>query len=297
MSKQANKTLIGTFVVSAVILAIAGIVIFGSGKIFKKTVKYVLYFDSSINGLSKGSAVVWKGVKIGSVVNITINADSNDLSIRIPVIIEIDPEKIKIRDKKNHCNTEEQLERMIKHGLKAQLQMQSFVTGMLMIDLDFRPDVPVKLVDTDKIYPEIPTSSSAMESLAKQFSKFPVEDMLKKIQAIITGIEKITTSPEILDSIHSMNQTIKDAQKVIKRVDSNVGVLTDSIRKAAVATTITVEQAQKTLVTAEGTLGKNSEIVKQVNETLSELSAAARAIENLADYIERHPESLLKGKN
>ena len=185
MSKQANKTLIGTFVVSAVILAIAGIVIFGSGKIFKKTVKYVLYFDSSINGLSKGSAVVWKGVKIGSVVNITINADSNDLSIRIPVIIEIDPEKIKIRDKKNHCNTEEQLERMIKHGLKAQLQMQSFVTGMLMIDLDFRPDVPVKLVDTDKIYPEIPTSSSAMESLAKQFSKFPVEDMLKKIQAII----------------------------------------------------------------------------------------------------------------
>ena len=297
MSKQANKTLIGTFVVSAVILAIAGIIILGSGKIFKETVKYVLYFENSINGLNKGSAVVWKGVKIGSVISITINANAEDLSIRIPVIIEIDPEKIKIKDPKHHYNTEKQLERMIKHGLKAQLQMQSLVTGMLMVDLDFRPDVPIKLVDTDNIYPEIPTSPSTMQSLAKQFSKFPFEDMLKKIQAIITGVEKVTTSPEILEGIHSMNQTIKDARKVIKRVDSNIDVLADSIRKAAEATTITVKQAQKTLVAAENTLGKNSEIVKQVNETLSELSAAARAIENLADYIERHPESLLKGKN
>ncbi len=295
MSKQANKTMIGAFVVSAVILAVAGVVIFGSGKIFKRTVKYVLYFDGSINGLNKGSPVVWRGVKIGTVIDITLEADTRDLSIRIPVIIEVEPDKIKTV--KGKRDTEDKaIQRMIKSGLKAQLQMQSFVTGMLMIDLDFRPDSPVKLVDTDNIYQEIPTVPSTMESLTKQLSKFPFKDMLKKLQSTITGIEKIATSPEILEGIHSMNQTIKDAQKVIKRVDSKVDGLADSIRNAATATTEAVKQAQSTLVTAENALGKNSEIVKQVNETLRELSNAANSIDNLADYLERHPESLLKGK-
>ncbi len=295
MSKQANKTMIGAFVVSAVILAVAGVVIFGSGKIFKRTVKYVLYFDGSINGLNKGSPVVWRGVKIGTVIDITLEADTRDLSIRIPVIIEVEPDKIKTV--KGKRDTEDKaIQRMIKSGLKAQLQMQSFVTGMLMIDLDFRPDSPVKLVDTDNIYQEIPTVPSTMESLTKQLSKFPFKDMLKKLQSTITGIEKIATSPEILEGIHSMNQTIKDAQKVIKRVDSKVDGLADSIRDAATATTEAVKQAQSTLVTAENALGKNSEIVKQVNETLRELSDAANSIDNLADYLERHPESLLKGK-
>ena len=295
MSKQANKTMIGAFVVSAVILAVAGIVIFGSGKIFKKTVKYVLYFEGSINGLNKGSAVVWRGVKIGTVIDITLEADTKDLSIRIPVIIEVDPYKIKTEDGKRDYE-KKTIHRMIKSGLKAQLQMQSFVTGMLMIDLDFRPDSPIKLVDTDNIYQEIPTIPSTMESLTKQLSKFPFEDMLNKIQSTITGIEKIATSPEILEGIHSMNQTIKDAQKVIKRVDSKIDVLADSIRKVVDEATEAIKQARKTLVTTESTLGKNSEIVKQVNDTLRRLSDAANSIDNLADYLERHPESLLKGK-
>ena len=296
MSKQANKTMIGAFVVSALILTIAGIIIFGSGKIFKKTVKYVLYFEDSINGLNKGSAVVWRGVKIGSVIDITLQADATDLSINIPVVIEIEPDIIKIIKGNDANNAEKPIARMIKKGLKAQLQMQSFVTGMLMIDMDFRPDAPIKLVGTNHEYPEIPTVPSPMYSLTKQLSKFPFEEMLKKLQSTITGIEKIATSPDILNSIQSASQTIKDAQKVIKRVDSQVDVLADSFREAATATTEAVKQAQKTLVTTEKVLGKNSEVIKQVNETLRDLSSAANSISDLADYIERHPESLLRGK-
>lgn len=296
MSKQANKTLIGAFVVCALILAVAGLAVFGSGKIFKKTTKYVLYFDGSINGLNKGSAVVWRGVKIGTVVDITLQADNTDFSIRIPVIVEIEPDKIKTIKGKRNYDTKKNLDRLIKQGLKAQLQMQSFVTGMLMIDLDFRPKSPIKLVDSNKEYPEIPTIPSPMESLTKQLSKFPFDEMVKKLQTTVNGIEKIVTSPDILDTVHSMNQTIKDAQKVIKRVDSQVDVLADSFRDAAQATTEAVEQAKKTLITTEDTLGKNSKVVNQVSETLQELSDAARSINNLADYLERHPESLLKGK-
>ena len=296
MSKQANKTMIGTFVVSAIILAVAGIIIFGSGKIFKKTAKYVMYFEGSINGLNKGSAVVWRGVKIGSVINITLQADTKDLTINIPIIIEIDPSKINIIKEASVQNEPEPIARMIKRGLKAQLQMQSFVTGMLMIDLDFRPDSPIKLVDTNKEYPEIPTVPSTMESLTKQIAKFPVEEMLEKIQSTITGIEKIASSPDILEGIQSINETVKDAQKVIKKVDSQVDGLADTFRKVADATNEAVNQAQKTLLTADNILGKNSEVIIQLNETLRELSAAASSISDLADYLERHPESLLKGK-
>ncbi len=165
MSRQPNKTLIGAFVVGAVALAVAGLFIFSSGKFLKETRTFVLYFDGSLKGLDVGAPVNFKGIKIGSVTDIKVELESEDFSdIRIPVLVEIDPDMIKessaLLKKQDYQQWRERREAMqkagkviksmIDRGLRAQLISQSMVTGKLMIQLDFYPDKPARFVAADE---------------------------------------------------------------------------------------------------------------------------------------------------
>ena len=125
MSKPANKALIGGFVVGAIALIVAGILIFGSGRFLGKTYKFVMYFDGSVKGLNVGSSVVFRGVKIGTVTDILLRYDPADMSIKIPVIIEIEPDRVDvIGGPPRERDVERTLGELIERGLKARLQMQ-----------------------------------------------------------------------------------------------------------------------------------------------------------------------------
>ena len=137
MAKQANRMMIGGFVVLAVIIMAASLVVFGSGKFFKKTNKYILYFDESVKGLSVGAPVLFQGVQVGSVTSITLQADFVTMKTQIPIIIEIEPDRWKVRT--GERSYRKVAEKLIEMGLRAQLIMQSFITGQLMIQLDFYP--------------------------------------------------------------------------------------------------------------------------------------------------------------
>ena len=145
MSKQANKTAIGAFVVVAVALGVAAIIVFGSGKFFVKKDVYVAYFPGSVKGLRVGAPVVFRGVKIGEVTQIRLYADRRENIVQIPVILEVDPGNFKNMGPPEE-NRREYLEKVIKSGLRAQLQMQSLVTGQLMINVDFYPDKPATVI-------------------------------------------------------------------------------------------------------------------------------------------------------
>ena len=94
MSKPANKTLIGVFVIVAIGLVVGAILILGSGRFFRHYPKYVMYFESSVKGLSIGSPVVFRGVKVGSVTDISMDFNPSDLSILIPVYVELGEETV-----------------------------------------------------------------------------------------------------------------------------------------------------------------------------------------------------------
>ena len=151
MSKPANKTLIGVFVIGAIVLAIIAVIIFGSGKFFAEKMPLVMYFEGSVAGLNVGSPVMFKGVKVGVVKDIVLRFDSNNISFLIPVYAELDPKRFHVIGK---IADETELDKeLIKRGLRARLELQSMVTGQLMVDLDFYPDKPAKLVGLDKGYP------------------------------------------------------------------------------------------------------------------------------------------------
>ena len=322
MSKQANKTLIGGFVLGALALVVVGVLIFGSGKFLKERNEYVMYFDGSVKGLNVGSSVIFKGVKIGSVTDIKIKADPKNLDFHVPVYIEIEPDRVTlIGGVKRFRTPREMMEKLVERGMRAQLEMQSLVTGQLMVALDFHPDKPAKFVGLDTHQPEIPTIPTDLEELAKRVEKIPVEAIFDKLLSAVEGVEKVVNSPDVMEAIRSFNQTmeaskklvrnidinfgplassiddtVKDTRKLIRNVDSRVGPLTSSIDSTAKAAEVVVVQAGKTLSALENSAGEDSPMIYELNNTLRELSASARSIRLLADYLSRHPESLLYGK-
>lgn len=347
MSKQANKAVIGGFVVGAVALMVAGILIFGSDKFLAKKETYVMYFKGSVSGLNVGSAVVFRGVKIGSVTNIALYADPADLTIKIPVFIGVKPGRFKIVGDRAHRHSPKKiLELLIKHGLRAQLQMQSMVTGQLIVELDFHPDKPAKLVGADPEHMEIPTIQSSLEGLVQQIEKAPIEEILNKVLSAVEGIEDIVNSKEVKESLVTLDQTLKDMHKLVLNIDSRIeplasGIdetmrefgelaqnidgkvgplvssidetvgdigklaqdidgqiapLASSIENTVKAFSAAAVQARKTIKEIEATFGEDSSLIYELNDTLQGILAAANSIRVLADYLERHPESLIRGK-
>jgi len=326
MSKQASKTLIGAFVAGSILLVIAALLILGSGKFLTDTITYVLYFEGSVKGLNIGSPVMFRGVKVGQVTDILLRFNPSDMSVHIPVIIEVEPDRIsgvsRLRDP--HVYMQELVER----GLRAQLELQSVVTGQLMVNFDIHADSPARLVGIKSEYHEIPTIPSSLERLTKTIEQLPLDDLFNKLVQAVDGIEKIVNSPDIIDTIQSLKQTLEDAQGVLHNLDTQIGPIFTSLENTSASARNAFTQVQKTLAFEEGVpaeiaagihetieaarnaldqaeqtliavksfASEDSGLTHELNKTLKELSAAARSIRFMADYIERHPESLLRGK-
>ena len=229
MDRQASKTLIGAFVVGAVVLIVAGVLIFGGGQFMQKTEKYVLFFEGSVKGLNVGASVLFRGVKIGSVKSITLEADAKNLVIYIPVIIEVDPDRIHvIHGVRNAPSTVPEL---LKKGLRAQLISGSFVTGQLLIELEFRPDTPLKLVGLDKRYPEIPTITSTFDRIFDKLRDLNIDKIVNNLLSAIGSLEKVLSSPEIPEILHSLKMTVDEARNLVKKLDSKVDPMVNGINE------------------------------------------------------------------
>ena len=309
MAKQANRMMIGVFVVVAVILMAASLVVFGSGKFFKKTVKCVLFFDESVKGLNVGAPVLFQGVQIGSVISIVLQVDPAKLQAQIPVIIEYEPEKFIVREegRKTPIDHRKNIAKLIDKGLRAQLTMQSFITGQLLIEVDFYPGTPVSLKGFDPDYIEIPTIPSTSERLAKTLNKLDFETLRKKLESTLAGIDQFINSPELNASLQALKDTLQDASKLVTRVDRQVDPVADDVKKTVrdigkVARNADAKVAElttgldKTMSTARGVISADAPLIVELENTLKEIAAASRSLRQLADYLEQHPETLLRGK-
>jgi paraquat-inducible protein B len=352
MSKKASTTAIGAFVVGAFVLVVAGLLIFGSGRFFKDTKKFVLFFKGSVQGLNKGAPVAFKGVRIGSVTDIKIFFDTRDMVLRIPVFIEIDPGRLTSMHKDRADQMPEEmkdhtiLDYLVEKGLRATLDMQSLVTGQLFVNMDFYPKKPARYVNIETGYPEIPTVSSSLENISKTVEKLPIDEIATRIERTFEGIENWVNSPELKEIMASTNQTMKhveditqnvsdetkplltefaktlaeahglmrdlrahlnplatDAKEItkgtrelVKTANSHVAGLATSMEKTLEAVQVAFKKAEEVLGDLEGAVGEDSRLRFEASSALKELATAARSIRTLADYLDRHPEALLRGK-
>ena len=237
MSKPVNNTLVGAFVVGALVLLVAAVMILGSGKIFTKTEKFVLYFDGSVKGLDKGAPVVFQGVKIGSVIDIYMVADPISLRTWIPVIIQIDTRGIKLTSGTPHIR--EDIALLIRRGLRAKLDIQSPVTAKLMVQLGMYPDTPVRLMNADAVLkgglpdlPQIPTLPSTFQLLVQALQELDLKGLVKKFNGIMDGLDVIISSPATRQLPELLQNVLAGADRLIGNIDAQIGPLAGDARGA-----------------------------------------------------------------
>jgi len=330
MAKPASKTLIGAFVVGAVALVVAAVALFGSGKFLAERPRFVMYFPGSVNGLEIGSPVQFRGVKIGEVTGVSATVDKN-LSVLIPVYVEYEPDSLAIPEELRREMKGKRypfIHKLIAKGLRAQLRMKSLITGQLYVALDFYPDKPIRLMGLDRRYPEIPTIPSTSEVLMATLEQLPLADITNKLLKVTEGVERIVNSPEIKGSLKNLDAGLEQLAQLIRDIDAEVKPLAANLRETSTAARDAFAQAQKTLALNDGkpgevaenlnntlkkadatledlrlgivTYGKladrNMNLGYDVSKTLQEIEGAARSIRTLTDYLERHPEALVTGK-
>ncbi len=319
MAAKADPRIIGGFVIGAIALLVAGILLFGAGRLLGERETFVMYFDGSVKGLSIGAPVVFKGVRLGTVKEILLRFDPSDMSVQIPVFVEF--EEKRITRVKGPAKQESYTQELIDRGLKAQLQLQSMVTGQLMINLDFHPDQPIRLLGADPEFTEIPTISTGLQELAKTIQDLPLKELVEKVVSTVDTIDRFVQSPDFTDTARNLNQTLKslrqlaarldrqlgpllthvdgtvqDTRHLVRNADAHLAVMASDLTSATEAAKKAAANLESTLNNLENVTGEDSTLLYRLNTALEEISAMARAVQVWTDFIEQQPEALLRGK-
>jgi paraquat-inducible protein B len=278
MSKQASPTLIGAFVVGAIALVVIGLLVFGSGRFFANRLKSVTYFPGSVKGLRVGAPVNFRGVRIGEVTAIQVLYDEKDGSMVIPVVMEVLPEQVTVIDQTGAQRSERaDMEDLIQRGLRAQLQTDSLVTGLLSVDLDFYPAMPVELVriDDPKLsgYPEVPAIPSRMDELEQSLGAVmqEVPGLLKDVRGLLTDI--------------TTGNTAGNVDKIL----ADVANFTDSLDRATPAIDRMVEQTEQSVSALQRVADSADRILinneKSIDAAIGELQSTVVAVRRMADQV------------
>jgi paraquat-inducible protein B len=315
MAKQANRKMIGGFVLIAVCIMAASVVIFGSGDWFKKSLQYVLYFQESVKGLNVGSPVMYRGFPVGEVRRVVIQADTKDLKDAVVVYVEIYPETVVFATGKISIEQwKERMSDLIDRGLRGQLVPQSLITGKLAIELNEHADHPAVLKNIDLNYAEIPTIPSTLSKIESALGKLDLEKISSSLISVLASTDRLLKNPNIDASINEFKATIVDARGLVNNLNEeikpvsgkaqstldDVGKLARHVDGKVDPVLKSVAEALKSVDTAfksiEELVGKRSPMRADLEETLKAIQGAARSVRILADYLEQHPEALLKGK-
>lgn len=325
MKKKISPTLIGAFVVGAVALLVVTLVALGSGNLFRKTHEFVLYFQGSVNGLKIGAPVKYKGVEIGSVTDILLQLEEVEVD-RIPVIVELDARKIAGRGFTGNLLVDpSELQTAIDRGLRGQLQMESFVTGVLYVALDLYPNNPARFVQLQgSRYREIPTVPTELEQVQDEvreaFTKLAKIDFNAVTLAMtraFEGVDRLTNSPALNASLRSLehvmpkfDEAVVNIQRLALTLDKNASDLSTDFQQTSAATRtalaqieiavkqagITMKEAEGTMISARAAIDPDSLVAYELTKSLREISGAARSLRLLAGYLERNPRALIFGK-
>ena len=294
MSKEPRYAWIGTFVVGAVCLIVTAVLFFGRGRLFEHTTTYIAFFSGSVKGLQVGAPVSFRGARVGKVKDVSIVYKPAKDELIIPVLLELDADSVQglntVEQKRGDESEPGLISRLIARGLKAQLGLDSIVTGQLFVQLDFMPEVPIRMMaEDDEDYQEIPTAPSPLEKLQETLQQIPLAELAQKTVAAIEKIEDLLSSNDIQDALSNLNALMKELEVVTKNIDSKTDGLAQEFKVASAQLTTTLKTLQSTLEQSDPLLGKTS-------AAMDEVSNSARALRRLADYLEQHPESLLRGK-
>jgi paraquat-inducible protein B len=235
--KRANPAVIGGFVVGAIALIVIGLLAFGGAGWFIQRNTYIAYFPGSVKGLRVGAPVDFRGVTIGQVKQVRVLFDPRHVDARIPVIMELDATQIDVAGGGNIVTQPQGAEELIDAGLGAQLQLQSLLTGLLFVNLDFYPKGRARLVGGDQPYPEIPTIPSDLQQLQESAADIAARlpDLLDQLNGLLTEMNRALdrTSNDFSSIVSDVAVISRELREITPEVVSRTADAADDIRRVA----------------------------------------------------------------
>ncbi len=314
MSKKANPVAVGLFVITALMLAVGALVVAGVGDAFKEKHYAILHFSDPIGGLDIGAPVEFKGVRVGAVTDIRLVYDPTRRTSRAPVVVQLEPDQWDVERGERCDDLAAEMQRMIVDGMRAQLQMQSLLTGKLKIVLKMEPEKPGEMLGDGFEYVEIPTVPTSLSQVKEEFEELPLEDIIRDAHRLIKSLADIAGSDDLTNAVASLRSTLGDLSKAAASLEKQIEPIAGEVTNVSHSLQETLKVSRQTLQSvdtnitvlatsltrtsdhAASVLAANSSLRLQTQEALEEVTAAAKSLRTLTDYLERHPESLLRGK-
>ena len=294
---------IGAFAAGAVMLAIAALFIFGANKLFARKFPIVMFFDEDVNGLSVGAPVSYRGIRLGQVTEIRSPVGTP----RIEVVATL--ERGPVDTKRSAADAEQMrrtLEEAIAQGLRAQLALQSFLTGQLYVSLVLRPDTPASLAGLGGATLEIPTIPTILAQLLTGLGKVQLAQVPKHLSDTLEGSARLLQDPQLAKAVEAIGPVLADAQTLLRRLDREVGPLVASLRQTSDTARASLEDATRQLdravavlqpeasrlmtsltATSETARGAVKDVSGDVQKTLAqlrpEIAALAQKLEDVSD--------------
>ncbi|MGP1676835.1 MAG: PqiB family protein [Burkholderiales bacterium] len=252
---------------------------------------YYMVFDESVRGLSVGAPVDFRGVVVGEVAAINIDFDPASADVRIPVEVRLYPDRLRGNAKRGGAPPGALIGRLVERGLRAQLRSGSLLTGQLFVALDYFPGQPKAAVRMRSGRAEIPTAPSSLQELratllrlAHKLDKLPLEGTIADARRALNALER----------------TLEATERAVKRIDSDVtpqaGRTLADLSRALSGAQKTLEGAERSLAGVDRLLAEDAPMQRDLRETLREISRAAESLRSLADYLERNPGAILRGR-
>ena len=279
---------------------------------YTRKLKFIMFFDSSVRGLNIGAPVEFKGIKVGSVLDVRLEFDNEDTSFRIPVLIEIELQRIIERGSEQESSTHQTLSKLVERGLRARLQTGSLLTSQLYVELDMHPGTPINISGEQNSFPELPTlatanfgaiTASAEKLLAKlnaidvnEVSAVLLETFDNANQTLVSADETINnanaliTVPGIPQAIEDMQVSMSNFKNILQKIDAS------NLQEAINAGHLALENLTVTLGKTNNILEPNSPAQYNLNKLTGELEETARSIRSLVETLERNPQALIFGK-
>lgn len=256
---------------------------------------YVLNFDTSLRGLSKGAPVEFSGIKVGEVLDINLVMEADSLKVKTPVLIGLHTDRIETKGKvSKDINVTEVL---VSRGLRAQLKSGNLLTGQLYVELEFIKDAPeMAIVYHDGGYAEFPTVPAAFDKITRNITdlldkvgQVPLLEISEDIRQTIKGLKQVVASNQSKQSMQDLAAILGDVKSITEQLDKSMSPMTTKIGSS-------LTQLEKTLATVDSTIGEDSALYYDLVQLIDEMSSAAKSFEILTDFLERHPNALLLGK-
>ena len=256
--------------------------------------KSILYFDESVRGLDIGAPVEFYGIQMGEVIDVKLVFDNEKKEFRIRVVVETEEERFyEAGFVGNDAERRKLLENLLGRGFRAQLKTGNLLTGKQTIALDFFPEAPPAVITVEDgvaVFPTVPTPmeeiSTKFMNILQKIDSLPIDQIGKDLRDTVHGAKQIAESPDILEAIGNLNATLAETRLLVSDLRTKVTPEINTV----------LEEARQSLANAEQMLNADSPLQVKMNTALEEISGAARSLRLLMDYLERHPESLLRGK-